>query len=349
MKETCSCDSTPDSRPEQCVVDAIYDRLRQWGGSSRSTRGEWIPANKVRLLQELVRDYVETYNLERDLLDQLPGWTCALGQIINIDDARIVTKLPYIFTAYIYNFGEPATVRDRKESNRTGNTTRNRYIYSYLQKIEDERKDFRNDEFFGVNPADNTPKVGIGSLLNGDFHYEDCRQRPKLKTLASNFVFPETAIRHSAALFPQLVPTDNLEALQARCEGSVIVLPNGCVVQDGIEDNGRILLADTFWNVFLSWCYTLLKRREQGCQMALKVDFLDSTCLMYHALHQKQYVNLIKAEIANEGKSAVQEWIEKQLISQYEKTREENEQATKCAADSDPETSDCYWNYHLIL
>lgn len=332
MEKTCSHSCPQNSPPEQSIVDAVYERLCRWGGSAESPQGIWLPANKARLLQELVRDYVETYNLERELLDQLPGWTCALGQIIDTDDARAVTKLPYILTAYIYNFGEPATVRDREGSNRTGNTNRNRYVYSYLQKIEDERKDFKNDEFLGVKRADDNPKkecVGIGCLLNGAFPYEDGRQRSKLKALAGNFVFPETVIRWSTSIFPNLAPVENLEAIQKRYGEPDCSLGIGGPVQKGLGNDGRTLLVDTFWNIFLSWCYTLLQRRKLGCQVALKVDFLCSTCLMCHAIHREDDVNLIKNKIEAEGRPAAQEWIENQLISRYEETREGIEQAVE--------------------
>lgn len=332
MEKTCPYSCPQNSQYEQCIVGAVYSRLLRWGGSTKSLKDRWLPANKVRLLQELVRDYVETYNLERELLDQLPGWTCALGQIIDTDDDKVVTKLPYILTAYIYNFGEPATVRDREGSNRAGNTNRNRYVYSYLQKIENERKDFTNDEFFGVSPGHNRPKeerVGIGALFNEEFHSEDARQRSKLKALAGNFVFPETDIRWSTSIFPNLVPAENLDAIQKQYGEPDCSLGIGGPVQKGLGYDGRALGVGTFWNVFLSWCYTLLQRRKQECQVASKVDFLCSTCLMCHAIHREDDVNLIKNKIEAEGRPAAQEWIENQLISRYEETHEGFEQAVE--------------------
>lgn len=331
MEKTCSHSCPQNSQLEQSIVDAVYERLCRWGGSTESIP-DWLLVNKARLLQELICEYVETYNLETDLLDRLPGWTCALGQIIDTDDDRVVTKLPYILTAYIYNFGEPATVRDREGSNRTGNTSRNRYVYSYLRRIEDKRKSHRNDEFFGVTHDHKNPEKewkGIGALLNEEFSYADGRQRSKLKALAGNFVFPETVIRWSTSIFPNLAPVEDLEAIQKRYGEPDCSLGIGGPVQKGLGNDGRTLLVDTFWNVFLSWCYTLLQRRKLGCQVALKVDFLCSTCLMCHAIHREDDVDLIKNKIETEGRPAAQEWIENQLISRYEETREGVEQAVE--------------------
>lgn len=64
---------------QESITCAIYRRLCQWGGQVN----KWFPASKVRILQEIVHDFARRDNLEDSVLNQLLGWECALGQIVD--------------------------------------------------------------------------------------------------------------------------------------------------------------------------------------------------------------------------------------------------------------------------
>lgn len=329
MEKECPRDYFSVELSRERITSTIYRRLCQWGGTRELQN--WFPLNKVRKLQEIVHRFVHMDNLEVDLLNKLWGWECALGQIIDTDDPKVMADLPYILTAYIYNFGEPATVRDRKGSKKEGNTHRNRYIYSYLQKIRDKCKSDDEDEddddyFFGVEPGEGLKEelVGVGALLNRSFRWEDSRQKHQLKVLSENFVFPKLAkVPAGLGLF-YLVPVDSKGEFQKRLDDAKTFVPgHNLVLQGYILGDGRELYSDAFWCVFLSWCHTLLQGREQGCEEVRKVDFLHSTWLMLCAMQDDEGAEFLKKKMEIEGEVAAQKWTEDKLEELYSDRCEE--------------------------
>lgn len=76
---------------------AIQGRLRSW--SERT----WIQNTDsfFRVLERFRREYIQNDSFEMKCLEY---WECGLGQILDLHEKEICSLLPYLLTAYVYNF-----------------------------------------------------------------------------------------------------------------------------------------------------------------------------------------------------------------------------------------------------
>lgn len=77
--------------------NAIYNRLERWAND------EWIDDTEdfFKILERFREEYIHNYSREIDCLE---NWECGLCQIIDLQDENVCALLPYLLTAYVYNF-----------------------------------------------------------------------------------------------------------------------------------------------------------------------------------------------------------------------------------------------------
>lgn len=83
----------------KAAIAAITRRLGRW------SRGRWLDHTDLfaEILERFRREFIQDYALETNCLE---NWECGLGQIVDLQDDNICSLLPYLLTAYIYNFAD---------------------------------------------------------------------------------------------------------------------------------------------------------------------------------------------------------------------------------------------------
>ena len=99
------------------------------------------------------------------------GWMCGLGQILDIQQKHILEILPYILTAYLYNFCEEPQKGTRKWERTDFVKKFYRKQIEKLKGFEIKEPDKTNRFLFGFTDAPETffYEAGIGKLLQGTF------------------------------------------------------------------------------------------------------------------------------------------------------------------------------------
>lgn len=110
--------------------------------------------------------------------ESLTGWECGLCQIIDITNEDVCKLLPFLLTAYIFNFPQ------------------NEFVTCYLKQLEKNHKKYKHtdDWFCGIEismDANDNEFIGIGKLLNKQMH-NDSRNKEALFRLIQRFQFPKT-------------------------------------------------------------------------------------------------------------------------------------------------------------
>lgn len=151
---------------------AISKRLLDW------SKGKLLPVEMMRYSQKRVREF-ENCQIMGSCDTITKGWQCGLGQILDLDDEKIYKVLPYLLTAYMYNYGRP----------------KNRFVSDYANYVIEKEKDyevcFSNDEYFGIKKIDTVkdfPYEGIGRLLAGAYKIDGSSAITPLQTLSERFV-----------------------------------------------------------------------------------------------------------------------------------------------------------------
>lgn len=191
---------------KQKITNSIYTRLIAWGNQ------EWLSQKTVAATAKCFSKFYKEVG-KKGVIEKIRGWDCALGQILDIDNAQIFSVLPYILTAYMYNFGEPFGLRGKKGKN-------NRFVKRYTEPLlQTMDLNYEDSTFFGASPLSKTQVDGVGKLLAGEFNTDLTREKKRLELLAHNFVFPETIeIAKANGVF--IVPNtdDDIEEFERLCK-----------------------------------------------------------------------------------------------------------------------------------
>ena len=81
----------------EAAKTAIENRLEIWA------KAEWIDDTKAvfQIVKRFRKEYIQNDSHERDWLE---NWECGMCQMIDIQDENVCSLLPYLLTAYVYNF-----------------------------------------------------------------------------------------------------------------------------------------------------------------------------------------------------------------------------------------------------
>lgn len=110
--------------------------------------------------------------------EKLTGWECGLCQMIDITNKDVCELLPFLLTAYIYNF------------------PKNQFVSCYLEVLKKRKKkyDYTDDWFCGLDIPEfesDDEFQGIGKLLNLQMD-DSKRDRNERENLIRRFRFPKT-------------------------------------------------------------------------------------------------------------------------------------------------------------
>lgn len=261
------------------ISDAVYNRLRDWGYL------KLLPQEKVRITQKCFATFYKRIG-KKGLIQKIRGWDCALGQILDIDNPQMFRVIPYMLTAYMYNFGEDFGLRGERGKN-------TRFVKRYTQPLVSSLQcDYRDPKFFGCEVlASEQEKIpGIGKLLAGKLDVNSTKERDQLHLLANNFVFPPT-IRMRLSDGDYIIPDTpkDIGDFEARCQSFSTTDNSDAVWRidtclTGEED--REYLSDCFRWIFLTW-YSIWHSVADTYgknDLAHKLDPLACNSLMWEAL-----------------------------------------------------------------
>ena len=220
--------SPPDSNVIQEPLCVIKERLYAWGSDD-----EWLPQNTAENIRTLIQRFYYYYGKNPIIEMGLTGWECGLGQMLNTLDERIVAILPYLLTAYMYNF------RGSK------------YISDFITKTKPPtwKASLDDDSFLGI--CKNTQFVnaigsssgsvyGIGKFLSSTLPTGGQYADKVVDDIAHLFFFPAVSIEELPEIYAMttyIVPENKLGAFQNRIRTA---MKSGRGRYRDIEDNEEI-------------------------------------------------------------------------------------------------------------
>lgn len=148
------------------IQESVYSRLKAW------KRKAAFSEDIMRYSQTVVRQFGEC-DTEAVIEN---GWQCGLGQMLNLEKEIICQAVPYMLTAYMYNYGRANVI----------------FVKDFVKgRIErDPKTDFTQDELFGIRKLEeNIQQSGIGELLRKKYSAEGGSRKSTLEKLSNQFVF----------------------------------------------------------------------------------------------------------------------------------------------------------------
>ena len=251
---------------------AIVSRLLNWGqnitagGDLSTDENGWLPKEVSQSTRYLVERFYYYYGKKRIKDMGLLGWECGLGQILDIRDQRIAAILPYLLTAYMYNF--------RSCKYLTGFLTEKNFPPKWTMKLE-------NDFFFGIcmdeeyvkrvkdSEFEDVPAIwGIGKCFTGSLPDNVRKRQQMIDRIAQLFAFPETEIvclSDSFAPVAYVVPTKDVPVFKKKVKVKKWVVwddanPQIVEYQMYMEPNGRTPVEykrDTYELIFAYWYHVI--------------------------------------------------------------------------------------------
>ncbi len=133
------------------ITQKIYRRLLDWGCSAAhsNNRSARLDTREVAITWEIFNRFCQGYGKGKFIneIDGTQGWKCGLGQILDIRQKEILEVLPYILTAYMYNFCEEYGTGSVKWEH-------TRFVkHFYQQQMDSRNPSGKNTEeiLFGLN------------------------------------------------------------------------------------------------------------------------------------------------------------------------------------------------------
>ena len=179
-------------RKEERLFDCLQCRLEDW-----AYQGKWLDAKQIRPLRGRVRNFVRAYGKNRPY-KELAGWDCALGQLFDLTQKEVYNAIPYLLTAYMYNYFCANLMDPEKNMKGLSQVSFASCIKSYTAKIPDGY-DFKDEVYFGMKPGKiSLPDDPIGALLNG-------RECDSLQ-FEGDYILPKMSMRQNSFFFDTIMP-----------------------------------------------------------------------------------------------------------------------------------------------
>lgn len=166
------------------IQGAIYDRLSAWA------KGADFDEDIMLHSQKVVKNFLNSErhapgrgSVEGNFYTGARGWHCGLGQMLDLDKEIVCKTLPYILTAYMYNYNLP-----KKD-----------FVRRFAAKNE---ASIDEDVFFGIKPHQISEEKmpGIEKLLARKYVIEGSSDYETLRRLAKLFVFSDVAVYSSTTI-----------------------------------------------------------------------------------------------------------------------------------------------------
>ncbi len=223
----------PQSLQKQidAAKSAIDERLKIWGTDCDG----WLPKEVGLSTQDLFRRFY-TYHVSRKSLCNigLNGWECGLGQILDIRDERIACILPYLLTAYMYNFHSNKLITGFI-NNSCPSTWRPTWKDQYFFGIEPDNSLKPNDLIGDQQHQDSQESqkarrrpdmYGIGKYLTNGVVSLPSREKKMQEKIRNMFFFPDAALIEVSGYSTDvyLVPIEALTSFEHKIKhGSYII------------------------------------------------------------------------------------------------------------------------------
>ena len=226
------------------AIGAIQLRMEQWGGSNI-----WLETDAVRSTQKCFSDFYRYFG-KKNLSDlEIDGWECGLGQILDLTDPRICKVLPYLLTAYMYNF---AASKSEK------------YVRNFVKDVPQAQRTYKDDSFFGVRHSiEMNCSYGIGKLFCGEVPSNDPKWQEEIKGFSERFRFPQTIKKTLQTGFSckvnYVIPAEKESSFSAGIKENVWI---------DYDTNAKLKCytpaasmekfeRDRFFNIFIVWYHVL--------------------------------------------------------------------------------------------
>lgn len=252
---------------------------------------------------------------ESDKADILGRWYCGLGQIVDLTDPDIYEVIPYLLTAYMYNFYLNRNSEDLYlNSNWANNDT---MVRDFLEACRKKRiTDAKT--LFGAKDTKLPPK-GLGNLLlsdkaerDGDFSAEKDKLDTKLKYLAGDFIFPKEERFRSGKYAAKDLARERKKprkamryALNHRAWREDIVISELC-------------------EIYAMWFYIFDRNRRKFGEN-LKLDPVASTILFYKNLADDNEREEWKKGLRRIGAKEAEAQTRQAILAQYNEAKESYE------------------------
>lgn len=171
--------SSADMNAEkEALEEAIFKRLKDW------VQRNLLDEDSMRYLKHVVKTFLgsecnapKSTDEKSCLYTGEDGWYCGLTQMLDLKTDIICKTLPYILTAYMYNYNIP----------------KKKFVREFASK---EKDTIDEDEFFGIklHEACNKNPSGIENLLAGLYTIQGNSELKVLKRLAQCFTFSGVAV-----------------------------------------------------------------------------------------------------------------------------------------------------------
>jgi len=253
-------------------IKAIQQRMEQWGGSH-----VWLDESAVQETRKCFSDFYRYFG-KKELKDlEIDGWECGLGQILNLKDSRICKVLPFILTAYMYNFSI---------------TKNEKFVRGFIKRIDPSYLSHNDDFFFGGKAFDGGEDYGIGGFLNGSIKLDS----RVIEEFAKRFRFPETKEQVLQTGFGEksvyIIPAEKEIAFSAGIKGAIWI-------DDGVKGGNKVKYytpgedmkkyeQSRFFDIFLVWYHVLKLAANPVRRQAILVcspDPVSNFRLIQSALH----------------------------------------------------------------
>ncbi len=270
------------------------------------------------LTWKIIEQFCQEYGCE---LRETEGWKCGLGQILDIEQKEIMEVLPYILSAYMYNFGEESQ-GGRKKWLHTGFV---KGFYERQKELERQKKlDIPKEEIekvlFGFPSSKDVRLVekGIGKLLIDNFDIDNYRNVAILKTYSENFVFPKIAYVEEGTRMSkdssELVPNFNVKMIVPKeIEANVKIEFRTAYCMTNFDEFTEISVPcytgkreynrDVFESIFLTWYFVIhsMEKQLQTLESGGKLNPIRCRFLIEQVLQDDKRILQIKQDISKES------------------------------------------------
>lgn len=259
----------------QEAIEAIQMRMEQWGYFDI-----WLEEDAVRRTRKCFSDFYRYFG-KKGLNDlEIDGWECGLGQILDLNDSRICIALPYLLTAYMYNFSA---------------SKNEKYVRNFVKTVLQAQRTYKDDRFFGVKYfPDTSSSYGLGKFLSKEILLDDPEGQKRVQSFSERFQFPKTVKKTLLTEFggkaSYIIPAEKESSFSAGIKERVWIdcdtnaelkyyIP--AVAMERFE-------RDRFFNIFLAWYHVLKLAAEpihRSSILAYLPDPLTNFYLIQSALH----------------------------------------------------------------
>lgn len=292
---------------KKAALKAIEKSLIEWAN------GKWPKNPEIsNILKYFRKAYIQNDTRE---IKYLENWECGIPQIIDIRDESVCSLLPYLLTAYIYNFPHAKFV--------TG------FLALLKQRGLDREINWitcKEEDFGNKLASDESFSFGIGNLFSLTVEVPDNTPnryklpnilRTELSTHANRFCFPDIhryPDDNDPDLYHLILTSESLaSSYEAKAGKGDRPFPMSALVNG--DPNYDLCIERRLFNIFL-FLYgvssDILKNKYDS------PDSLYNSVLIINDLNNQVWISHLKAFLENESQKDITDALSEEIYSVYE-------------------------------